>query len=240
MKLRTIERQTQLPTRVATLLSQEITAGRLKPGDRLPTEQALAANFGVSRNVVREAIARLRSDGIVQSRQGVGAFLTRTEPASTLRIDVESLNDAEEFRNVLELRAILEIRAAGLAAERRVPDAMRDLTNAMKRMRSCEQLDQNAVEADVDFHRAVARATGNPYLVKVISFVSEQTRQSIVATRKRLQTVPEVMDLTIAEHTAIHDAIVEGLSAAARKAMSRHINNAAIRLGIQMEVDHTS
>src|SRR5882762_8004748 len=113
MKLPTIERHTHLPARVANLITQEIQAGRLKLGDQLPTEQALATSLGVSRNVVREAIARLRSEGIVQSRQGVGAFLARTAAAATLRIDAEVLKDLEEFQHVFELRAILEIRAAG-------------------------------------------------------------------------------------------------------------------------------
>src|SRR5689334_12440796 len=99
MKLPAIKRQTHLPTQVAHLIMQEIAAGRLKPGDQLPTEHALAESLGVSRNVVREAIARLRSDGIVQSRQGVGAFLARVAPAATLRIDAESLKDLGEFQS---------------------------------------------------------------------------------------------------------------------------------------------
>src|SRR5690349_5425349 len=125
MKIRTIERKPHLPSQVASLITQEIAAGRLKPGDQLPTEQALSQSYGVSRNVVREAIARLRSEGIVQSRQGVGAFLTRAE-STTLRIDAEKLKDLGEFRHIFELRAMLEIRAAGLAAERRFKPALKD------------------------------------------------------------------------------------------------------------------
>jgi GntR family transcriptional regulator, transcriptional repressor for pyruvate dehydrogenase complex len=240
MRLPTIERQTQLPARVANLITHEIEAGRLKPGDRLPTEQALATSLGVSRNVVREAIARLRSEGIVHSRQGVGAFLARTESATTWHIDAEQLKDQAEFQDLFELRAILEIRVAGLAAERHSPKDLRDFSAALARMRGSEKWEQGGVDADLDFHRAVAKASGNPYLVKVVSFISEQMRESIARTRERLKSVAEVMDVTIAEHTAIHEAIRDGSPAAARRAMSRHIRNAAARLGVQLLIDHKS
>jgi DNA-binding FadR family transcriptional regulator len=222
------------------LITQEISAGRLKPGDRLPTEQVLASNLGVSRNVVREAMARLRSDGVVKCRQGVGAFLVRAEAATTLRIDSERFKDLGEFQHVFELRAILEIRAAGLAAERRVPRAMKELRSALARMRGSEKWEQGGLDADLDFHRAVARATGNPYIVKVVSFVSEQMRESIAKTRASVGTVAEVIAVTISEHEAIYDAIRAGSAEGARKAMSHHVRNAAARLGIEILVDHRS
>jgi DNA-binding FadR family transcriptional regulator len=225
---------------VADLISAEIRSGRLKPGDQLPTEQSLAASLGVSRNVVREAIARLRSDGIVQSRQGVGAFLLRTQSAMALRFETETLQELKGFRHVFELRAILEIRAAGLAAERRQPQGMKDLKAALERMRGSQKWEQGGVDADLDFHRAVAQATGNPYLVKVSSFITEQMRESIAKTRERLKSIAEIMDITIAEHVAIYEAIHAGSPTAARKAMSRHISNAAARLGVKLAVDHRS
>lgn len=85
-----------------------------------------------------------------------------------------------------ELRAILEIRAAGLAAERREPAGMKALKGALARMRGAQKWEQGGVDAGLDFHRAVAQATGNPYLLKVASYISEQTRESI-AKRVRAQ-----------------------------------------------------
>ena len=240
MKLPSIKRQVHLPTQVADLITEEIRTGRLKPGDQLPTEQALASSLGVSRNVVREAIARLRSDGVVHSRQGVGAFLMRTEPSRTLRIDADALTDLDEFRDLFELRAMLEIRAAGLAAERRTAASLKELKAALDRMCSEEKWERGGVDADLEFHRTVALATGNAYLGRVVSFISEQMRESIAETRERLKTVSEVVDVTIAEHTAIFEAIREGVPANARKAMSRHIANAAARLGVSLVVDYRS
>jgi GntR family transcriptional regulator, transcriptional repressor for pyruvate dehydrogenase complex len=240
VKLPTIGQRAHLPTRVADVISKEISAGRLKPGDQLPTEQALATGLGVSRNVVREAIARLRSDGIVHSRQGVGAFLARVEPAAALRIDSERLKEIGEFEHLFELRAILEIRAAGLAAERRRQRDIKELKLALERMRGSERWAEGGVDADLEFHRSVARATRNPYLAKAVAFIAEQTRESIAKTRERLRTVAELMDVTITEHAAIYDAIRKGSPSAARKSMSRHIANAAARLGVELVIDHRS
>jgi GntR family transcriptional repressor for pyruvate dehydrogenase complex len=74
-----VARTPQLSVCIASLVAAAIAEGRWKPGERLPTEQALADTYGVSRNVVREAVSRLRADGLVHSRQGVGAFVARTQ-----------------------------------------------------------------------------------------------------------------------------------------------------------------
>lgn len=240
MKARAIDRKPHLPSQVATLIQREITVGRLKPGDRLPTEHSLAQSFGVSRNVVREAMARLRSDGIIDSRQGIGAFLLPRKASAHFRIDAETLTDLVEFGHLFELRAMLEIRAAGLAAERRLPDAIEDLTAALERMRGAEKWASGGVDADLDFHRALARATGNPYIAQMVAFISDQTRSSILQTQERYGTKSEVIEVTIAEHAAIHKAVLSGSSAEARKAMSRHISSAAARLGVEVRVDHRS
>src|ERR1700684_299252 len=135
MKLDTLNRSPHLPSRIVEAIQREIAEGRLKLGDRLPGEQVLAGSFGVSRNVVREAIARLRSDGVVQSRQGIGAFVVRNTTVPSLRVDPEILNNRLLFANVFELRAMLEIRAAGLAAKRGTAQQRAAITTALARMR---------------------------------------------------------------------------------------------------------
>jgi DNA-binding FadR family transcriptional regulator len=93
-----------LPSQVASLLSKEIERKQLLPGHRLPTEQQLADRFGVSRNVVREAVAQLRADGLVEARQGVGAFVLAPEQRAAIRIDREALKDVENMERLFELR----------------------------------------------------------------------------------------------------------------------------------------
>src|SRR3546814_879795 len=99
-------------------LSGEILSGKLAPGSKLPTEQEMVAATGVSRTVVREAVAALRAEGLVVTRQGVGAFVAADIRRRPFRIDEASLDVLKEVVNVLELRAALEAEAAALAAER--------------------------------------------------------------------------------------------------------------------------
>src|SRR5580700_6977591 len=103
---------------VVERLAAEIASGRLLPGSRLPTEQQLTAALGVSRTVVREAVAVLRAEGLVETRQGVGAFVMRDIQRRPFRIDPEGLQSIGEVVKVMELRTGVEIEAAGIAAER--------------------------------------------------------------------------------------------------------------------------
>ncbi len=236
MSLNTLDRAPQLPTRIVDALRREIAEGRLKPGDRLPGEQVLAETFKVSRNVVREAIARLRSDGVVLSRQGIGAFVVREAPLPVLRVEPDASRDREAYTNLFELRAMLEVRAAGLAAGRGSVIQHAAISSALERMRGIEKWADTGVDADLEFHRAVALATGNDYVARVVGFVSEHMRDSIMATRRRPNaSLNEIVEITIAEHEAIHDAILARDAAAARRTMETHIINAAHRVGIELQ-----
>src|SRR6266567_3625693 len=100
-------------------LTDDITSGKIPPGSRLPTEQELSAATGVSRTVVREAVAALRADGLVITRQGLGAFVASDVQRRPFRIDPSELKSRTDVLQILELRMSLEIEASGLAAERR-------------------------------------------------------------------------------------------------------------------------
>lgn len=226
VRVRQVEREANLPVRVAKLISSEIIDGRLRPGDQLPTEQELANMFGVSRNVVREAIARLRTEGVLRSRQGAGVFVAEAQARTAFRIEREDLQDLSQFRNLFELRGILEIEAAGLAAARRGKDDMKAIDAAMKQLKD----DANSIDADLSFHRAIAHACGNSYIATFISFISEHVRETIAMGRSTLD--PETnAHIQVKEHSAIHEAIVKGEPTQARAAMRKHLANAAKRLG---------
>ena len=100
-------------------LAAEILSGRVQPGARLPTEQELSLSTGVSRTVVREAVAALRADGLVVTRQGLGAFVPADVQRRPFRIDLDGMKSVKEVLQILELRMGLEIEASGLAAARR-------------------------------------------------------------------------------------------------------------------------
>ena len=114
-----IDRNPSLADVLAKRLSEEIAAGQLKPGEKLPTEQQLGERFGVSRPIVREAIGRLKHDGLVVSRQGAGVFVVESGIPSVFRLQVSDFTDRDEIRGIIELLMAVESSATELAALRR-------------------------------------------------------------------------------------------------------------------------
>lgn len=231
LKLDKVNRGPHLSTLVASSISREIAQGRLKPGDQLPTEQALATTFGVSRNVVREAIARLRSEGRIWSQQGRGAFVADATNATVLTIDYETLQRADSFRNLFELRGMLEVQIAALAATRRSDADIEAMERALDGMRTAPYGSVAWLKNDLGFHRAVAEATRNPYMGQFLIFVSERVRESILAAGNQ-QKSDDMARTTLGEHERILTAIKAGDAKGASAAMTRHLAGAASRVGL--------
>jgi GntR family transcriptional regulator, transcriptional repressor for pyruvate dehydrogenase complex len=230
LRLGKVNRGPHLPTLLASSLSREIAQGRLRPGDRLPTEHALSATFGVSRNVVREAIAKLRSEGRVWSQQGRGAFVADTNHPTVLSIDRDALQKGDAFRSLFELRGILEVHAAALAARRRAKDDLARMQEALADMTASPYGSVQWLKKDLEFHTAIARATGNAYIVQFIGFVSEKVRDSILVAGGS-HASDEMARATLVEHETILVAVKAGDAAAAQEAMRVHLNNASARAG---------
>jgi DNA-binding FadR family transcriptional regulator len=232
LKLDKVSRGPHLPTLVASSISREIARGRLKPGDQLPTVQALAETFGVSRNVVREAIARLASEGLVWSQQGRGAFVAEAPKSTVLKIDHAALHqDGDAFRSLFELRGALEVRAASLAADRRTDEDFDAMRRALATMTASPYGSVAWLEADLEFHRAIAAATRNDYLVQFIGFVAERVRQSILAAGDQHPS-EDMAQATLSEHGRILAAIEAQDGIEAQWAMQAHLNGAAQRVGL--------
>lgn len=232
LKLDKVSRGPHLPTLVASSISREIARGRLKPGDQLPTVQALAETFGVSRNVVREAIARLGSEGLVWSQQGRGAFVSDGPKSTVLKIDHATLGqDGDAFRSLFELRGALEVRAAALAADRRTEEDFDAMRQALATMTASPYGSVAWLEADLDFHRAIAAATRNDYLVQFIGFVAQRVRESILAAGDQHPS-EDMAQATLSEHDRILAAIEAQDGVEAQWAMQAHLNGAAQRVGL--------
>src|SRR5437762_14227277 len=118
MRIRPLATEHKRARRLFGQLAGEIRSGRLAAGARLPTGQALTRAARVSRTVVREAVAALRAEGLVVTRQGVGAFVSAEPTRAPFRIEPERLQSLDEILNVMELRLGVEIESAGLAAQR--------------------------------------------------------------------------------------------------------------------------
>ena len=229
-----IRRSEHLPARIAAQIGREILEGRIAAGEKLPTEHLLAKTFGVSRSVVREAIAQLRNEGLVETRQGVGAFATEFERRQSLRIEHGDPTDRLAFHNLYQLRIPLEIEAAGLAAIHRSSDDLDRLDETLEQMTGAEKWTEQGIVADLAFHRALATATQNEYFPLFTSFIAERISLAIQTARSKA-VLEEIVEVTIAEHVAIRDAVAKGDPVEARRAMRRHLTQAAARLDLTLE-----
>lgn len=206
-----------------------IVSGEFAENARLPSEIELSRRFGASRPVVREALARLRDDGLIVSRQGSGSYVTRRPDDAVLRfVPVGSIAD---IQRCFEFRVGLEGVAAALAAERWESGDLAEIRSAYDALEICIRTGQLGVDADARFHEAIARATHNHYHVSVqlslqahIAVGMNLTRNlSMLRTDARLRLVQD-------EHAAILAAIKARDAAGARAAMETHIENARRRV----------
>lgn len=231
-----IARTQHLPSRIAAHMAARIQQGGLKPGDKLPTEAAMSRDFGVSRTVIREAIAQLRNEGMIETRQGVGAFVI-DRPLRHIRLDDQGDMDSHGFRDLFQLRVPLEIEAAGLAATHHRPEHLAAMDEALRRMADAatRPADEagDAVHADLDLHRAIAAATGNDYFVQFIGAVSDRILQTIIASRQA-NRVDLIAPAVGSEHAALREAIAARDPVRARAAMRAHMEGSAARISLRL------
>jgi GntR family transcriptional regulator, transcriptional repressor for pyruvate dehydrogenase complex len=220
-----------LSDQVSQALLARIESGRLKAGEKLPPEAILAPEFGVSRTVVREAISRLKHGGLLESRQGSGVFVSLQPTISPLKIDDSVIESREALLQIVELRRAIESETAALAAQRRSKAQLAEIELAFRAIDAEVAAGGDGVAADVGFHRAIARATGNPYFLKTLEFLSQYLTSATRLTRANEARRIEFMRQVREEHSAIVEAIRRRDAAAARNAAATHMFNAAKRLG---------
>src|SRR3989454_12180246 len=198
-----------------------IISGSWGPGDRLPKESELAAQLGLSRNSLREAVRALSQLRVLEVRQGDGTYVTSLEPELLLESTafVSHLLVGESALELFEVRRLLEGAAAALAAARIDAAGKKALGSKLERMVEAETVEE-LVEADVDFHAVIARATGNTFLTSLLASLSSRTMR---ARLWRGREVDNVLDVTRDEHRRIYEAIVAGDPELARAAAVAHI-----------------
>ncbi|MCO5734493.1 FadR/GntR family transcriptional regulator [Rhizobium sp. SSA_523] len=222
-----------LASRLGETLRQAIAAGQFPPGSKLPSEAQLGERHGVSRTVVREAIATLRADRLVEARQGAGVFVleppiaANAPPLSVENIDYARVSSVIEF---LELRTAVEVEAAGLAALRRSPAQEEVIIDCHYAVKTCLEEGRPSSEADFALHLAIAEATNNPRFRDFLSMIGKS-----VIPRAALQNEETEEDqaayirLLAEEHSAIVNAISAGDEEGARDAMRRHLRGSQAR-----------
>lgn len=218
-------------------LAAPIHAGQLKPGDKLPTESEIVQQLGVSRTVVREAISRLQASGLVETRHGIGTFVS--QPADhPVRVPLASVTTALDAVSLLEVRIALEVEAAILAAQRRSPEQLDAIRQALDHLIALEQENslspQDAIDADYAFHQSIARATGNTYFLE---YLTHMGRTAIPRSRLMIDvdSHQRYLKKLNQEHRLIFLAIQAQDPLAAGEASRGHLLNSLTRLKRALE-----
>lgn len=230
-----IDRPRRLPDEVAAALTAAIENGQLRPGDRFPTEAVLSESFGVARTVVREAISLLKYDGVVDSRRGVGTFITENSNRSAFRISPSCFEKRQQIIKLLQLRAEVQAGASALAAEKR---SIKQMQGIQERFIEMERLDalgpdgalESRVDIELDFYRSITEASGNEYYIEVIGMIEGNIQSNLRSAFLKNAAASEFGVPIINEHRAVRDALATQDIALARQATRLRFEHAAERI----------
>jgi GntR family transcriptional repressor for pyruvate dehydrogenase complex len=211
----------RLYEQIVQQIEESITNGALKEGDQLPAERELAQQFGVSRTAVREAVKALREKGLVEAYPGRGTFIT-SGTAHSIRQTLDRMikvGQPEGTANLAEVREILEPDIAALAATRADEEDIAAMREAIALMDSMRQDADAFIEADLDFHLALAEAASNPLILSLIDSIVGLLREQ----RKRIFYVDGGPERGQYHHKRILEAVEHRDSQGAREAMRAHL-----------------
>lgn len=211
----------RLYEQIVQQIERRIVAGELKIGDQLPSERELAEQFAVSRTAVREAIKALREKGLVEILVGRGTFIANgTTDVVRHTLDLLMKFDTSKgFMKLVEVREILEPEIAALAATRITDEYILAMQEAMDKMEASIDDVEEFVEADLDFHLALAEATQNPIIPALLDPIIDLLREQRIQTTQ----IKGVAQHGQYNHKIIIEAVKRRDSNAAREAMRRHL-----------------
>jgi DNA-binding FadR family transcriptional regulator len=203
-------------------IAADIEAGRLAPGTRLPTEQAMMEAMGVSRTVIREAVAALRAEGLVATRQGIGSFVAEQPAQALFRLEPDQAASLTDALHIMELRTAVETEAAGLAAERATKAQRRAIHAALRAIDAAIERGEPAITEDFAFHAVITDATGNPQFRKFLDFLGR-----FIIPRSMVRIRASNMRTYLLSFQQEHRAIVAAIDARsveqAQAAMRTHL-----------------
>lgn len=216
--------------------AEKIRTQLLRPGDKLPTEAAIVAAYGVSRTVVREALSQLQAGGLVETHHGVGTFVLAPRATGMFRLDASDIAAAVDVLAVLELRISLETESAGLAALRRTEQHLQAMRQALDEFEHHVDDAGDTVSPDFRFHLQIAHATGNPYFADIMTHLGTtiipRTRVNAIRNQDRRG---EYLSRVNHEHEEIYAAIARRDPDSARAAMRIHLTNSRERLRVAQQ-----
>ena len=227
-----IQRQPALAEQVAEFLTKKIINGEFTPGQTFPSENELCKRLNVSRSVIREALSRMKHDGLLESKMGGRTRVAQDPTGHAFRFDLKEESEDEFLKYLYEMRAIIEPEAAAIAALRSTKGMIKDVKAKFVRLKKALKEKRDATEESIEFHKSLIEASGNPHLAKFVSWVEKKvwsfTRSNNV--EQNGQMILEVQQ----EHEAIINAIEKRDPKKARLISRQHVIGAARRHGIEI------
>lgn len=218
-----------LGSAVYDAILEGIVGGAFPVRSRLPSEVQLASRFGVSRPVIRQALARLREDGLLVSRRGSGSFVQRQPTDAVLQFTPAA--SVADIQRCFEFRIGLEGEIAFLAATRSGNDCRETLARSLKALDMVAEGSEVGADADYDFHLALAQATDNRFYIETMRTLRTSVMRGMELARTlSLRRPRERLQLVQSEHRAIFEAVARQKPKAAREAMRTHLTNAKTRV----------
>jgi DNA-binding FadR family transcriptional regulator len=224
--------QGSLSQQLVDVLADRIKQGELKPGDRFPTEVDLIEQYAVSRTVVREAIASLKADGLVETRHGIGTFVLDPNQRARVATDPQEVQTIKEVLQMLEVRLCLEPEAAALSATNRSDEDIHSIRAALDEVTRNILSGEPSTAADYEFHRSIAHASRNQYFQAALEFLGSRAipRAQVRSHHYQALTRAKYMETINREHEDIYGAIAQGQPDRAREAMRTHLQGSLQRL----------
>lgn len=212
-------------------LRQQILDGNLQPGHKLPTAKQIEEQAGVSRSVVREAIAALKAERLIVSRQGIGIFIAEGASSKPFEIEENEFASIEDAIQILELRMAVELEMSAMAAKNRTKKQMATIWETLESFNKQIASGNDAVKEDLAFHLSIAKASGNPYFARFIDYIGSGAIPSrdIINNYEVSLTDSEFLTLLQNEHHAIAEAIESQDMAKATLAIRTHLGNSRDR-----------
>lgn len=217
-----------LPDIVFERMHRAIKSGAYRPDERLPTEHDLAAEFEVSRPIIREALRRLRDQGLIYSRRGAGSFVRAVGLREPLGFG--QLENVADLLNCYEFRLTLEPAAAAAAATRHDAESLSAIRGALELLRDATNRQSHREDADFQFHLAIARAAQNSYFSTAMEALQEHIAIGMKFHGVSVKRETAGLMRVFAEHEAIADAIASRDASAARQLMHDHLTGSRERL----------
>ncbi|MGJ8678876.1 FadR/GntR family transcriptional regulator [Paraglaciecola sp.] len=226
-----VQKSGGLTTELVESLRAEILKGNLKIGDKLPSSKIIEQQSGVSRSVVREAIAQLKAEGLVDSKQGVGVFVTSKKNDKSFQITKAEFESIHNAIQILELRMSVEVEMGAMAALKRSEEQMENITKCMLDMEKKIADGEDSIAEDFAFHKAIADASGNPYFRRFIDYIGS----GVIPAREMITNYEngfggdKLLSVIQEEHRQICRAIKAQDSDLARASIKAHLGNSIKR-----------